>query len=323
MVMRELGEPERLELAELPDPVPGPGQVTIDVVATSCNFADVLLCRGGYQLEPALPFAPGSEVAGRVRAMGDGVTGLAVGDRVLAQLGFGGYAAIALADARRVHVLPPQMPFDEAAAFGVAYQTAYLALVDRARLTPGEALLVHAAAGGVGLPALQLGRVLGARVIAGAGSVDKLDVCLRHGAHDAVNTRSEHWIERVRELTGGRGASVIYDSVGGDVLEGSLKCIAWGGRLCVIGFSSGQIPAVRLNRVLLKHVALVGLNLGGYHEHEPATLATAMRELFRLYTDAGLRPLIHARLPLTEAARALAQLRARETVGKVVLEVSE
>jgi NADPH2:quinone reductase len=319
MVMRALGEPDGLELAELPDPLPGPGQISVDVEAIGCNFADVLLCRGSYQLRPALPFSPGSEVAGRVRALGPDVRGLSIGQRVAAQLGYGGYASIALADARRVQPLPEAMASADAAALGIAYQTAYLALADRARIQPGETLLVQAAAGGVGLAAVQIGSALGARVIAGAGSADKLALCKQHGAHELVNTREDGWDERVRALTSGRGADVIYESVGGDVLERSLKCIAWGGRLLVIGFSSGEIPAVRLNRVMLKHISLVGVNLGGYHERQPELLAESTARLFALYAQ-GLRPLIHARYPLAQAARALAALASRQTTGKLILE---
>jgi NADPH2:quinone reductase len=319
MVMRALGEPDRLELSELPDPQPGPEQISIDVEAIGCNFADVLICRGAYQLKPALPFSPGSEVAGRVRALGAGAAGFSPGQRVAAQLGYGGYATIAVADVRRVQPLPEGMAPADAAALGIAYQTAYLALADRARIAPGETLLVQAAAGGVGLAAVQIGRALGARVIAGAGSDDKLALCVQHGAHEGVNTRAEGWDERVRALTSGRGADVIYESVGGEVLERSLKCIAWGGRLLVIGFSSGDIPSVRLNRIMLKHISVVGLNLGGYHEHQPELLAQTMERLFALYAD-GLRPLIHARYPLSEAPHALAALAGRQTAGKLILE---
>lgn len=319
MIMRNLGEPSQLELTELPDPVPASGQVGIEVEAIGCNFADVLICRGAYQLRPDLPFSPGSEVAGRVREVGPGVHGLSPGQRVSAQLGYGGYASYVVADVRRVQPLPEDMPAADAAALGIAYQTAYLALADRARLQAGETLLVQAAAGGVGLAALQIGRALGAHVIAGAGSADKLAFCAQHGAHEVVNTREEGWDARVRELTRGRGADVIYESVGGEVFDRSLKCIAWGGRLLVIGFSSGEIPSVRLNRVMLKHIAVVGLNLGGYHEHQPELLRDTMQRLFELYAR-GVKPVIHARLPLAEAARALAALSDRKTVGKLVLE---
>jgi NADPH2:quinone reductase len=319
MLMRSLGEPSQLELVELPDPTPASGQVSIAVEAIGCNFADILICRGAYQFKPELPFSPGSEVAGRVLAVGAGVTALAAGQPVVARVGHGGYATHVVVEARRVHALPEAMSFADACALGVAYQTAYLALVDRARIAAGETLLVHAAAGGVGLAAVQIGRALGARVIAGAGSDEKLALCLRHGAHEVVNTRASGWDERVRELTGGRGAEVIYESVGGEVFERSLKCIAWAGRLLVIGFSSGEIPSLKLNRVLLKHIAVIGLNLGGYEQHAPDASREASRRLFALYEQGSVRPVIHAAYPLADAARALAELGERKTVGKVIL----
>lgn len=317
MILRSLDGPDALELAELPDPEPGPGQVAIDVEAAGCNFADTLITRGKYQIKPELPFSPGSEVAGRVRALGAGVDGLTVGQPVLAQLGFGGYASVALADARRVHAIPDDMDVEHAAGFGVAYQTSYLALVDRARLQPGETLLVQAAAGGVGLAAVQIGHALGARVIAGA-SADKLEFCREEGADELLDTRSDGWHERVKALTGGRGADVIYESVGGEVFALSTKCIAWNGRLLVIGFSSGDIPSVKLNRVMLKHIAVIGVNLGGYHQHEPERLRSAMAELLALYAR-GVRPRIGRSYPLEQAPEALAALATRKTTGKVVL----
>jgi NADPH2:quinone reductase len=318
MIVRSLDGPEALELVELPDPTPGPGQITIDVEAAGCNFADTLITRGKYQLKPELPFSPGSEVAGRVRELGEGVDGFVQGQRVLAQLGFGGYASVALADARRVQRLPDGMDVEHAAGFGIAYLTSYLALVDRARLQRGETLLVQAAAGGVGLAALQIGRALGARVIAAASSADKLALCREEGADELVDVGEPDWHERVKELTGGRGADVIYESVGGEVFALSTKCIAWNGRLLVIGVSSGDIPSVKLNRVMLKHISVVGLNLGGYHEHEPARLGSAMDELLALY-DRGVRPRIGGSYALQDAPRALEALAARRTTGKLVL----
>lgn len=320
MVMSALGEPETLELRELPDPTPGAGQVGIDVHAIGCNFADILVCRGKYQLKPELPFSPGSEVAGVVTALGQGVTNLRIGQPVAAQVGFGGYATRIVADARRVQPIPEGMPAADACALGIAYQTSYLALVDRAHLRAGETLLVHAAAGGVGLAALQIGKALGARVIAGASGTEKLAFCKAQGADEVVDTREVGWIERVREYTGGRGADVIYESVGGEVFEGSLKCIAWAGRLLVIGFSSGAIPAVKMNRVMLKHISVIGLNVGAYHENDPKGLGAATVRLFELYATAKVKPVIHARYPLREAAKALRELGDRRTVGKLILE---
>ncbi len=318
MIMRELGAPSLLQLTELTDPVPGPTELAIDVEAIGCNFADTLICQGKYQVKPELPFSPGSEVAGTVRALGPGVTTFSVGQRVAAQLSYGGYASIAVADVRRVQHVPHGVPFADACALGVAYQTAYLGLVDRARLLHGETLLVQAAAGGVGLATLQLGRVLGARVIAGA-SGDKLDLCRQHGADEAVDTRLPDWPEHVLQLTAGRGADVICESVGGAVFEGSMKCIAWGGRLLVVGFSSGEIPSAKLNRVMLKHISLIGIHIHGYHEHAPSALHEATAALYELYQAGSLRPPITARFPLARAAEALAQLADRRSVGKLVL----
>ena len=318
MQMRELGEPSQLQAITLDDPQPGPGEIAIDVQAIGCNFADVLICQGKYQVRPELPFSPGGEVAGRIRALGAGVTDLRVGDAVAAQMAFGAYASVAIADARRVQRVPEDVPLEDACALGVAYQTAYLSLADRAQLRAGESLLVQAAAGGVGLATLQVGHALGAYVIAGA-SGDKLGLCLEHGAAATIDTRQPNWPERVRELTQGRGADVICESVGGDVFEGSLKCIAWGGRLVVVGFSSRDIPAPKLNRVMLKHIALLGLNLGSYHEQNPQLLRSATAALFELYQQGKLRPLISGRYPLTSAAEALAELAARRSVGKLLL----
>jgi NADPH2:quinone reductase len=302
----------------LPERKPGPGEVAIAVQAIGCNFADVLICKGKYQVKPELPFSPGSEVAGHVISTGPGVSGLEPGQRVAAQLSHGGYASLVCADARRVQLVPDGVPLEDACALGIAYQTAYLALVDRARLRAGETLLVQAAAGGVGLATVQVGCALDANVIAGA-SGDKLELCLEHGAHAAVDTRAADWPAQVRSLTDQRGADVICESVGGDVFEGSLKCLAWGGRLVVVGFSSGTIPAPALNRVMLKHIALLGLNLGSYHEHDPQLLRDATQALFDLYQLGRLKPLVSATYPLERAAEALDELAERRSVGKLLL----
>jgi NADPH2:quinone reductase len=238
---------------------------------------------------------------------------------VTAQLTSGAYASYIVANARRVQLVPAGIPPEDAVALGVAYQTAYLSLVDRARVQPGESVLIHAAAGGVGLATVQLGRALGARVIATASGPDKLALCLEHGAEAALDTNDESWQARVLELTGGRGADVICESIGGEVFERSLKCIAWAGRLIVVGFSSGDIPALKLNRVMLKHIAVLGLNLHSYHEHDPAALQKAVSAILDLYAKGELRPLIHARYPLEQAASALAELASRRSVGKLIL----
>jgi NADPH2:quinone reductase len=255
-----------------------------------------------------------------INALGPDVTDLRIGQPVAAQLGYGGYATRVVADARRVQPVPDDMPPADACALGIAYQTSYLALVDRAHLKAGETLLIHAAAGGVGLAAIQIGKALGARVIAGASGNEKLELCKAHGADDVVDTRAEGWMEKVRELTSNRGADVIYESVGGTVFEGSLKCIAWAGRLLVIGFSSGDIPALKLNRVMLKHISVIGVNVGAYHENDPKGLRDATVRLFELYAEGKIKPVIHARYPLRDAAIALRELGDRRTVGKLILE---
>jgi NADPH2:quinone reductase len=319
MVVDEWCEPRDMKLRELADPEPKAGQVAIDVRAIGCNFFDILMAQGKYQVRPPFPFSPGGEVAGTVRSIGSGVTGLAPGDRVFAMLGWGGYANVAIAPAATVAKMPSSMSFEHGAAFGIVYQTSYFALVHRAALQPGETLLVHAAAGGVGLAAVQIGHALGARVLATAGSTAKLEVACQHGAEQAFDYSDPGWVERVKEATGGKGADVIYDPVGGDVFDLSLKVIAFSGRLLVIGFASGKIPTVQLNRVLLKNISLVGLHWGAYRTHDPGKIAPAMEELFVLYEKGLVTPVVSSVRPLVEAAAALDEIAARRSVGKVLL----
>lgn len=319
MMMQALGEPSDMQLVECPEPAPARGQVVIDVRAVGCNFFDILMCQGRYQVKPPLPFAPGAEIAGEVRAVGDGVDGIARGDRVLALLGWGGYASVAVAAAEAVTRIPDGMPFEHAAAFGIVYQTAYFGLVYRADLQRGETLLVHAAAGGVGLAAVQVGRALGARVLATAGSAAKCEVAHAHGAEEAYTYRTPEWLERVRAATGRRGADVIFDPVGGDVFDLSTKCIAFGGRLIVIGFASGRIPTIAANRILLKNIAIVGLHWGAYRGHDAGRVGDAERALFALYERGQVSPVVSSTRPLAEAAAALEEITSRQSVGKVVL----
>lgn len=317
--MRELGGPAALLREELADPKPPSGQLLIDVGAIGCNFFDTLITRGKYQVKPDLPFAPGAEVSGTVREVGDGVDGFRPGERVMALLPYGGFASAVLVPPERVFTMPDAVSFEQAAALGLVYQTSYVALVSRARLEEGETLLVHAAAGGVGLSAVQIGVALGARVIGTAGTKDKLELVRNNGAHAVINYREEDFVARVLELTDGRGANVIYDPVGGDTFQRSLKCIAFDGRLLVIGFASGNIPSVEMNRVLLKNISLVGLHWGLYFEKAPEVLRDAQNAIFDLHRQGKINPVISATYPLGEAARALDALSARETTGKVVL----
>jgi NADPH2:quinone reductase len=234
-------------------------------------------------------------------------------------LGWGGYASVALAPAEGVVRMPPSMSFEHGAAFGIVYQTSYFALVHRTTLRAGETLLVHAAAGGVGLAAVQIGRALGARVLATAGSAQKLAVAREHGAEDAFDYSTPDWVDRVKVATGGRGADVIYDPVGGEVFDLSTKCIAFGGRLLVIGFASGTIPSIQVNRVLLKNISIVGLHWGAYRVHDPAKIAQATDDLFALYEKGAIRPVVSSVRPLAEAAAALDEIAKRKSIGKVLL----
>ncbi len=319
VIVERLGGPSELRLVEAPDPTPGPGEVLIAVRASGCNFFDALIIAGRYQVRPEPPFGPGAEVAGEVAAVGVGVTRVAPGDRVLAILGYGGYASHVVVPEGAVWEIPAAMPFDQAAALPIVYQTSYFALQWRAALEAGESLVVHAAAGGVGLAAVQLGRAMGATVYGTAGSDDKCALACEHGAVAAWNYRHTDWAAEVAAATGGRGADVIYDSVGGDVFERSLKCIAFGGRLLVIGFASGHIPTVAANRILLKNIAVVGLHWGAYQQHDPGRIDQAMRALFALYERGAIKPLVSVTRPLAEAEQALVSLHSRDTVGKVVL----
>lgn len=313
-------EPAELTVAESPEPVVGPGQLGVEVRAAGCNFFDILLVQGRYQVKPPFPFVPGGEVAGVVREVGAGVSGFAPGDRVLAAVPIGGYAERIALPAAFAHRMPEGMSFAEGAALPIVYPTSYAGLVLRAGLRSGETLLVHAAAGGVGLAAVQIGKALGARVLATAGGAGKVRVALEAGADEGIDYASEDFVERVKELTGGRGADVIYDSVGGDVFDRSLKCIAWNGRLLVIGFAGGTIPSVAANRILLKNIAVVGLHWGAYLKHEPARIPETYTALFQLYEEKKIRPVIYRAYPLEEASAALAALGSRQTYGKVVLE---
>jgi NADPH2:quinone reductase len=319
LLMHAWGEPSDLKLTELPDLSAGPGQILIDVKAVGTNFPDILMMQGKYQIKPPFPFAPGSEVAGVVQAVGDGVSKVKPGDRVLAMLPWGAYASQVIAYEPQVYVIPEVMPFEHAAAFTIVYHTSYFALVYRAPVKPGETVLVHGAAGGVGVSAVQIAKALGARVLATAGSPEKREFARRQGADEVFDSRDAGWVEQVMSATGGRGADHIYDCVGGDVFDLSLKCIAFSGNLHVIGFASGKIPTCAMNRVLLKNISLVGLHWGAYQLKDPGKVPEAMAALFSLY-ERGLLPVqIGATFPLERAVEALQEISTRRVQGKVVL----
>lgn len=321
VLCKAFGPPAALAVETVEPPSLAPGSVRIAVHAVGVNFPDLLLVEGKYQLRPPFPFSPGLECAGTVIEIGGDVEDVAVGARVLAFRPYGCMAEQVAAPASAVVAIPKAMPFDAAAAFPVVYGTGYHALVARAALAPGETLLVHGASGGVGLSAVEIGKRLGATVIATASSDEKLAHVQAHGADHLVNTRGEDMRARVKALTDGRGADVIFDPVGGDVFDESMRCIAWRGRLLVIGFASGRIAEARTNLVLLKECSVVGVAWGSFAERDPAANRAYFAELLRWYEAGAVKPHISRRLPLAEAPAALDAFRSRQVVGKQVLTV--
>jgi NADPH2:quinone reductase len=314
-------EPADMALREVPDLVAGPGQVLIDVRAVGVNFPDILMIQGKYQVKPPFPFAPGAEVAGVVRSVGAGVVRVAAGDRVLAILPWGAYAEQAVAAEAQVYRIPDCMPFEHAAAFTIVYHTAYFAFAVRAPVKAGQTVLVHGAAGGVGVAAVQIAKALGARVLATAGSEEKRAFVKSLGADEVFDSRDTTWVNDVLKSTMGKGVDHIFDPVGGDIFDLSLKCIAFSGSLHVIGFASGRIPTAQMNRILLKNISLVGLHCGAYQFNDPARVPEAMAALFALYEQGHLPVQIGGTFPLERAVDALAELSSRRVQGKVVLKV--
>jgi NADPH2:quinone reductase len=323
IVCRELTGPDGLTLEDWPVPEPGPGEVRIRVRAAGLNFADTLIIKGQYQDKPPLPFVPGIEIAGQIEQRGEGVAGFLPGDRVMATLDGGGFAEEAVTAASNVVPLPDSIDYITAAGFVIAYGTAYGALVWAGRLRAGETLLVHGAAGGVGLAAVECGLALGARVIASARGPEHLEVAREHGAGDLIDTASEDVRARIRELTEGRGADVVFDPIGGELFTASLRSIAWEGRLLVIGFASGQIPQIPANLLLVKNAAAIGFYWGSYRRHDPARVHAAFRELLGWHAEQRVRPHVSEIHPLSEARSALARLLARQSTGKIVLTTDE
>lgn len=321
VLCKAFGPPQSLVVEDVPPPVAGPGDVVISVKAASVNFPDVLIIQNKYQVKPPLPFSPGSEVAGVVKAVGEGVTHVKPGDAVFAFTTYGGFAEEVKADAMRLLPIPAGMSFTSAAAFGLTYATSDHALRDRGELKAGETLLVLGAAGGVGLAAIEIGKALGARVIACASSDDKLAVCREHGADATINYAAEDLRDRIKAITNGTGADVIYDPVGGPYTEPALRSIAWRGRLLVVGFAAGDIPKIPLNLTLLKGCSIVGVYWGEFTRREPEHFAQQMRQLEQWYADGRLRPHVSETFPLDRAAEALTLMAERKVKGKVVLTV--
>jgi len=312
-------EPEALTVQTLPDPTPGPGEVVLDVRAAGVNYPDALMVMGQYQVRPPLPFTPGAEAAGVISAVGEGVQGVQVGQRVVAFTGTGAFAERLLAPAHAVMLLPDGLEFGVAAGLPLAYGTSMHALSDRARLKAGETLLVLGAAGGVGLAAVMIGKALGARVIAAASSEEKLAITREHGADETLNYASEDLRGRLKELTDGKGPDVIFDPVGGDLAEPAFRSIGWGGRYLVVGFAGGEIPKLPLNLPLLKGASLVGVFWGEFARRNPRGNARNLMQLASWVGDGTVRPLVSERYPLERTPEALRALLERRVTGKVVV----
>jgi NADPH2:quinone reductase len=321
IVARQWCDPRGLVLEEVDQPKPEEGQVLIKVHSAALNFPDILLIAGKYQVKPALPFTPGLEVAGTIAAAGPGAAGFSPGQRVLAQLGMGGFAEFAVAPVTAIQRIPDAMSDDEAASFPLVYQTSYFGLVVRGALQKNETVLVHSAAGGVGLAAVQIARALGAgKIIGTAGSDHKLELIRQNGADIAINYQTEDFVEIVKKETDGRGADLIYDPVGGELGQRSTKCIAFEGRLLIIGFTSGAFSNFVSNHILIKNYSVVGVHWGLYQRHNPAKIAQAWKALWELYGGGLIKPVVGERYPMHKVAEAMESLTSRRAVGKIVLD---
>lgn len=323
VIVREHGPAESHRVEEVADPVPGPGQVLVDVRAIGVNFPDLLVVEGRYQFLPPRPFSPGKEAAGVILALGPGVEGLAPGDRVALQTEYGAYAERIAVSRDTVYPMPASMGFEDAAAIGLTCQTAHFALVERAGLAAGESVLVTGASGGVGLATVEVAKALGARVLAGVTSAEKGRLAVEHGADAVVdlsvpNLRDELRAQVARALGGG-GVDIVIDTVGGEVFTAALRALAWRGRLVVAGFASDRIPEVRANYLLVKNIAVSGLQWSDYRDRRPEWVARVQHELFALYEAGRLRPHVCARYPLAGFAQALSRFRRRDVTGKMLL----
>ncbi len=323
LLCKAFGPPESLVLEEVPSPTASAGEVVVSIKAASVNFPDVLIIQNKYQFKPPLPFSPGSELAGVVKEVGPGVTNVKPGDKVIAFTTFGAFAEEVKTEAARLLPMPEGMSYAEAASFVLTYGTTDHALRDRAQMKSGETLLVLGAAGGVGVAAIEIGKALGARVIACASSADKLAVCRQHGADETINYATEDLRERIKALTDGKGVDVIYDAVGGPYTEPAFRSIAWRGRHLVVGFAAGDIPKLPLNLTLLKGASVVGVFWGDFTRREPQVFAESARQLARWYREGKLKPHVSATFPLAKAAEAMNLLASRQAKGKVVIAISD
>jgi NADPH2:quinone reductase len=323
VLCKQHGLPDTLVLEEIPSPKAGAKQVVITVKACGVNFPDTLIIQNKYQFKPELPFSPGGEVAGIIKEVGEGVSHLNIGDTVIAMTGWGGFAEEVLTDASRVFPVPPVFDFKTAATFAYVFGTSYHALKDRAQLKEGETVLVLGASGGVGLAAVQLAKVMGAKVIAAASTEAKLAVCSQYGADAVVNYTDDNWREQIKTLTDGKGVDVVYDAVGGHYAEPALRSMAWNGRYLVVGFAAGGIPKIPLNLPLLKGCAVVGVFWGEFATRQKKDNQANMMQLFGWLMQGKIKPHISAEYPLEQAAQALNDLLARKATGKVVLVVGD
>ena len=319
MIVRENGPLSNLQLEEVDDPVAGPGQVVVDIKACSVNFADSLMVDGSYQVKPPKPFSPGLEVSGYVAELGEGVTAFKVGDKVQALTNWGGFAEKIAVPVDALLKVPEDMPHADVASFVVAYGTSHVALDYRARLKPGEWLVVTGAGGGVGLTAVEIGHLMGARVIALAGDDDKLEVARSKGAEFTVNYKDEDVRERLKEITEGKGVNVVYDAVGGDIFRACFRAMAPEGRILVIGFASGNIPQVPANHLLVKNIELIGFYWGAYKEFKNEVLVDSAKVLLDWYQEGKIKPHISKTFPLEQTVDAIRALRDRKSSGKVVV----
>ena len=314
------GLPDTLVVEDVPTPQPKAGEVLIKIAAASVNYPDVLMIQKKYQVQPELPFIPGSEVAGTVAALGEGVTNVKLGDRVIAFVGLGGFAEQVVAKAAGLIPIPPELDDATAAGFTLVYGTSHPAVIDRGELKAGQTMLVLGAAGGVGLAAVEIGKVLGAKVIAAASTDEKLAVCKAHGADVLINYSTQDLRAAVKEATGGLGPDVIYDPVGGIYAEPAFRSIGWRGRYLVVGFANGEIPRLPANLMLLKGASMVGVFWGDHVRRDPKANAAAMREMMGWVAEGKLKPLVSARYSLADTAKAFEALAARQATGKIVIE---
>lgn len=318
LLCRTWGGPEDLVVGDVPEPEPGPGEVVIRVEGCGVNFADTLIIQGKYQVKPEHPFTPGMEVAGTVLKTGSGVEGFRPGDAVIGMPGIGGFAEQVVYKASQAMRRPAGIDAVTAAAIPIVYGTAHIGLEVRGMLQPGESLLVHGASGGVGLAAVEVGKAMGALVIATASSADKLETARRHGADHVIDYRAGEFRNEVKDITKG-GADVIFDPVGGDVFDQSLRCIAWEGRLLTIGFASGRIPQAPANILLVKNISVIGVHWSNYRERQPELLGRSFDRIFTWISEGKLRPLVSKSCTLEEAPQALADLAGRRALGKIVV----